>query len=132
VKRVEKSGNREGISTLGQVDEGLEERRERAKLNRIRYFGMTQFGCQWSVWNAVACRFEPGLSEVPFRTALVGITFWSAKLRLGTLCHPVLPYCPKDLTAEKRLVTGRRYVDFSIRQLAWQFDQLEFRPEKYR
>jgi chemotaxis protein CheD len=37
----------------------------------------------------------------------------------------VLPYCPKDLTAEKRLVTGRRYVDFSIRQLAWQFDQLD-------
>jgi chemotaxis receptor (MCP) glutamine deamidase CheD len=29
------------------------------------------------------------------------------------------------LTAEKRLVTGRRYVDFSIRKLAWQFDQLD-------
>jgi chemotaxis receptor (MCP) glutamine deamidase CheD len=36
-----------------------------------------------------------------------------------------LPYCPTDLTAEKRLVTARRYVDFSIRQLAWQFDQLD-------
>jgi chemotaxis receptor (MCP) glutamine deamidase CheD len=29
------------------------------------------------------------------------------------------------LTAEKRLVTERRYVDFAIRQLAWQFDQLD-------
>jgi len=62
------------------------------------------------------------------RTALgacIGITFWSAKLRVGVLAHPLLPYCPTDLTAEKRLVTGRRYVDFSIRQLAWQFDQLD-------
>jgi chemotaxis protein CheD len=62
------------------------------------------------------------------RTALgacIGITFWSAKLRVGALAHPLLPYCPTDLTAEKRLVTGRRYVDFSVRQLAWQFDQLD-------
>jgi chemotaxis protein CheD len=69
---------------------------------------------------------EPGelhIAREPaiIRTALgacIGITFWSAKLRVGALCHPRLPYCPTDLTAEKRLVTGRRYVDFSIRQLA--------------
>jgi chemotaxis receptor (MCP) glutamine deamidase CheD len=59
------------------------------------------------------------------RGARIGITFWSAKLRVGALAHPLLPNCPTDLTAEKRLVTGRRYVDFSIRQLAWQFDQLD-------
>jgi chemotaxis protein CheD len=62
------------------------------------------------------------------RTALgacIGITFCSAKLRVGALAHPLLPNCPTDLTAEKRLVTGRRYVDFSIRQLAWQFDPLD-------
>jgi chemotaxis receptor (MCP) glutamine deamidase CheD len=61
------------------------------------------------------------------RTALgaCGITCWSPKLRVGALCHLLLPYCPTDLTAEKRLVTGCRYVDFSIRQLAWQFDQLD-------
>jgi chemotaxis protein CheD len=57
--------------------------------------------------------------------ACIGITFWTERLRVGALAHPVLPYCPTDLTAEKRLVTGRRYVDFSIRQLAWQFDQLD-------
>ena len=76
---------------------------------------------------------EPGelhIAREPaiIRTALgacIGITFWSAKLRVGALAHPLLPYCPTDLTAEKRLVTGRRYVDFSIRQLAWQFDQLD-------
>ena len=76
---------------------------------------------------------EPG--ELPIarepaiiRTALgacIGITFWSAKLRVGALAHPLLPYWPTDLSAEKRLVTGRRYMDFSIRQLAWQFDQLD-------
>ena len=47
--------------------------------------------------------------------ACIGITFWSAKLRVGALAHPLLPSCPRDLTAEKCLVTGRRYVDFSIR-----------------
>jgi len=44
---------------------------------------------------------------------------------VGALAHPLLPYWPTDLSAEKRLVTGRRYMDFSIRQLAWQFDQLD-------
>jgi chemotaxis protein CheD len=65
---------------------------------------------------------------VIIRTALgacIGITFWSAKLGVGALCHPLWPTCPTDLTAEKRLVAGRRYVDFSIRQLAWQIDQLD-------
>jgi chemotaxis protein CheD len=57
--------------------------------------------------------------------ACFGITFWSTKLRVGAFARPLLPYCPMDLTAEKRLVNGRRYVDFSIRQLAWQFDQLD-------
>lgn len=75
---------------------------------------------------------EPGelyiAREPVIMTALgvcIGITFWSAKLRVGALCHPLLPYCPTDLTVEKRRVAGRRYVDFSIRQLAWQFDQLD-------
>lgn len=55
----------------------------------------------------------------------IGITFWSAKLRVGALCHPLMPVCPTDLTAEKRLVIGCHYVDFSVRQLSWQFDQLD-------
>jgi chemotaxis receptor (MCP) glutamine deamidase CheD len=29
-----------------------------------------------------------------------GITCWSPKLRVGALCHLLLPYCPTDLTAE--------------------------------
>ena len=32
--------------------------------------------------------------------ACIGITFWSAKLRVGALAHPLLPNCPTDLTAE--------------------------------
>jgi hypothetical protein len=49
-KRI-KGGNREGVSILGQVDEDLEERRESAKLNRMR-FQCDSYRRKWSVWNA--------------------------------------------------------------------------------
>jgi hypothetical protein len=32
---------------------------------------------------------------------------------------------PEGFDCRKRPITERRYVDFSIRQLAWQFDQLD-------
>jgi hypothetical protein len=54
----------------------------------------------------------------------VGITFWSARLGAGALCHGVLPRCPKDWPAGFSLAEGCRYVDFSIRHLARQFDAL--------
>jgi chemotaxis protein CheD len=50
----------------------------------------------------------------------VGVTFWSARLQAGALCHGVLPHCPPH-TAGKE---AYRYVDFSIRFLAEQFDLL--------
>lgn len=50
----------------------------------------------------------------------VGVTFWSARLQAGALCHGVLPRCPPHTTGEE----GHRYVDFSIRYLAEQFDAL--------
>jgi chemotaxis protein CheD len=50
----------------------------------------------------------------------VGVTFWYPKLRIGALCHGVLPRCPQDVEAPD----GYRYVDFSIRFLAGQFDSL--------
>ena len=50
----------------------------------------------------------------------VGVTFWSARLGVGALCHGVLPKCPSTTGASD----GYRYVDFSIRHLAEQFDAL--------
>jgi chemotaxis protein CheD len=50
----------------------------------------------------------------------VGVTFWSPRLGLGALCHGVLPRCPPGLPAPE----GYRYVDFSICELAQQFEKL--------
>ena len=54
----------------------------------------------------------------------VGVTFWSARLGAGALCHGVLPRCPRFLPTGFSLSDGHRYVDFSIRYLAQQFDAL--------
>jgi len=54
----------------------------------------------------------------------VGVTFWSKRLGAGALCHGVLPWCPVGWPANGSLTDGHRYVDFSIRYLARQFDAL--------
>jgi chemotaxis protein CheD len=54
----------------------------------------------------------------------VGVTFWSARLGAGALCHGVLPKCPKAWLPGSSPTEGHRYVDFSIRYLAQQFDAL--------
>jgi chemotaxis protein CheD len=54
----------------------------------------------------------------------VGVTFWSARLGAGALCHGVLPKCPKSWPPGTSPNEGHRYVDFSIRYLAQQFDAL--------
>jgi chemotaxis protein CheD len=54
----------------------------------------------------------------------VGITFWSARLDAGALCHGVLPKCPRDWPAGFSLAEACRYVDFSIRHPARQFDEM--------
>lgn len=60
----------------------------------------------------------------------VGVTFWSERLRVGALCHGVLPRCPEKWSAGSTSLDGHRYVDFSIRYLAKQFDTLgAHRPE---
>jgi chemotaxis protein CheD len=53
----------------------------------------------------------------------VGATFWSERLRVGGMSHSQLPKCPitDDVVS---LAEGRRYVDFAIRDLARQFDEL--------
>lgn len=54
----------------------------------------------------------------------VGITFWYARLSIGALCHSVLPKCPSHRGADFSVSDGHRYVDYSIRYLAKQFDAL--------
>jgi chemotaxis protein CheD len=50
----------------------------------------------------------------------VSATFWIPRLATGALCHGVLPLCPPGAIAPE----GYRYVDFSIRYLAGQIDNL--------
>jgi len=55
----------------------------------------------------------------------VGVTFFSARLAAGALCHGMLPRCPVSGRMAGAGVEQRsRYVDFSIRHLAEQFDAL--------
>jgi len=60
----------------------------------------------------------------------VGIAFRAPRLGLGALCHPMLPRCPTRQTAPLTRSSGRRYVDFAIRDLARQFDALGARREE--
>jgi chemotaxis protein CheD len=55
----------------------------------------------------------------------VGVTFFSARLGAGALCHGMLPRCPHSGRRGGATVEERsRYVDFSIRYLAEQFDAM--------
>ncbi|MGB9361908.1 MAG: chemotaxis protein CheD [Candidatus Sulfotelmatobacter sp.] len=75
---------------------------------------------------------QPGESHLAhqatiIRTILgscVGISFWSARLGIGGLCHCQLPRWPAKPTAPLSPVIRRRYVDFAIRDFARQFDEL--------
>jgi chemotaxis protein CheD len=57
----------------------------------------------------------------------VAATFWSSRLRIGALCHAMLPRSPAahSFDADKEEVANaRRYIDFCIRDLARLFDSL--------
>jgi chemotaxis protein CheD len=81
---------------------------------------------------------QPGelyLARTPaiLRTILgscVSVSFWSKRLGAGALCHGVLPRCPLTWPSGVTLSDGYRYVDFSIRYLAQQFDALGARREE--
>ena len=62
----------------------------------------------------------------------VGVTFWSERLRVGALCHGVLPRCPEKWSAGFTSLDGHRYVDFSIRYLAKQFDTLGAHRQEWK
>jgi chemotaxis protein CheD len=52
----------------------------------------------------------------------VGVTFWSKRLGAGALSHSLLPRVPANSSVTRAV--GRRYVDFAIRDMARQFDQM--------
>jgi chemotaxis protein CheD len=66
---------------------------------------------------------EPGIL-CTLLGSCVGITFWVKRLRIGALCHPMLPAVPKRKEPHAGDASARRYVDFSIRDAAAQFDSL--------
>jgi chemotaxis protein CheD len=60
----------------------------------------------------------------------VGVTFWSKRLCAGAMCHGVLPRCPSGGCGAISPSDGHRYVDFSIRYLAREFDALGASPQE--
>jgi len=62
----------------------------------------------------------------------VGITFSIPRLGISALCHPMLPAYPLKPQAGMDLAGGRRYVDFTIRDLARQFDALGVRRSEVK
>jgi chemotaxis protein CheD len=54
----------------------------------------------------------------------VGVTFWSAQLGAGAMCHGVLPRWRESYGAGAGLADQHRYVDLCIQYLARQFDAL--------
>lgn len=60
----------------------------------------------------------------------VSVSMWSRRLGAGALCHGVLPRCPQAWPPDSNLTGGFRYVDFSIRHLARQFDALGARRDE--
>lgn len=60
----------------------------------------------------------------------VGIAFRVPRLGLGALCHPMLPRSPARPPSPLTRSAGRRYVDFAIRDVARQLDDLGARREE--
>jgi chemotaxis protein CheD len=54
----------------------------------------------------------------------VGVTFWNERLKIGALCHGMLPKCPSDSSNGLPPASRYRFVDFAIRDIARQFDEL--------
>lgn len=75
---------------------------------------------------------QPGESHLvkeaaAMRTVLgscVGITFLVPRLGIGALCHPMMPRCPPARLESLTVRTGRRYVDFAIRDMARHLDRV--------
>jgi chemotaxis protein CheD len=73
---------------------------------------------------------QPGESELVteptlLRTLLgscVGVAFWVPGMGIGALCHPMLPRLPARAANSGK--ARRRYVDYTIREMAQRIDKL--------
>ena len=73
---------------------------------------------------------QPGESHLRLQPAIlrtvlgscVGVTFWSPRLGIGALCHPMLPQCPAAQRSTLSAHAGRRYVDYAICEMARRLD----------
>ncbi len=54
----------------------------------------------------------------------VGVVFWHRQLGIGALLHPMLPRAPGDARNRLGPAGARRYVDFTIREMAGHLDRL--------
>jgi chemotaxis protein CheD len=54
----------------------------------------------------------------------VGVTFWNGRIGVGALCHAQLPRCPTNPATALTAEAGRRFVDFAIRDIAREFEEL--------
>ena len=66
---------------------------------------------------------EPGILSTLLGSC-VGITFWVERLRIGALCHPMLPCAPERGIPQSGGAADRRFVDFTIRDVAARLDAL--------
>jgi chemotaxis protein CheD len=66
---------------------------------------------------------EPGILSTLLGSC-VGVTFWARRLRIGALCHPMLPAFPARVSPQHGAAQAGRYVDFAIRSVASQLDAL--------
>lgn len=79
------------------------------------------------VWHVDAGEVQLCRKPAILRTVLgscVGVTFWSARLAVGALCHAALPRRPSEWPSDEAFPWGHRYVDVCIRYLIRQFDAL--------
>ena len=75
---------------------------------------------------------QPGESQLVsepavIRTILgscVGVTFRHARLGLSGMCHPMLPTCSQERRAQQEVEINRKFVDFTIQEMAQRLDAL--------
>jgi chemotaxis protein CheD len=78
---------------------------------------------------------QPGESRLVTKPAMlrtllgscVGVAFRAPKLGIAALCHPMMPRVPARLMASLVSSTGRRYVEYAIREMAERFDKMGVR-----
>ena len=66
---------------------------------------------------------KPRLLETVLGSCVAAV-IWSRRLKIGGICHGVLPQCPPDLLRDRGPKPCLRYVDYAIRYLAHEVSAL--------